>query len=162
MSKPARSIAVEADSVEERRGTIYPKPYDAGFEKRIKRALGDVFGMNQFGVNLVTLEPGAMSSQRHWHAREDEFVYVLDGVITLVTDEGEAALSPGMAAGFPAGEQNGHHLINRTEASARYLEVGTRSPDDEVDYPDVDMKARKKDGRWSLTRKDGTSFDGSE
>ncbi|MDA7945869.1 MAG: cupin domain-containing protein [Hyphomicrobiaceae bacterium] len=159
MRKPAHPIALEASDVEGRRGTIYPKPFDAGFENRIKRALGDEFGLTQFGVNLVTLEPGAMSAQRHWHAREDEFVYVLEGTITLITDEGETELVPGMAAGFPAGEANGHHLVNRFGEPVSYLEVGTRSQADEVDYPDVDMKAENVNGSWRITRKDGTSFD---
>ncbi len=157
-----RPTAAAAAGVAERRGTLYPSPHDQGFEGRIRQALGDVFGLSQFGVNLVTLEPGAMSSQRHWHAREDEFVYVLEGTIALVTDEGETALTAGMAAGFPAGEPNGHHLVNRTDTPALYLEVGSRYPEDEVDYPDIDMKVRKRHGRWHFTRKDGTPFDAPE
>ena len=102
----------------ERRGTIYPAPYAEGFDRRIKRALTPALGLTQFGVNLTTLEPGAMSSLRHWHAKEDECVYMLEGELVLVTDDGEHVLSPGMAAGFAAGEANGHHLINRSAAPA--------------------------------------------
>jgi uncharacterized cupin superfamily protein len=157
--KPARlPAAIVAVDVEARRGVIYPKPYDEGFEGRVKRALGNMFGLDQFGVNHVILEPGAMSSQRHWHAREDEFVYVLEGEITLVTDAGETALRPGMAAGFKAGEANGHCLVNRTDKAVAYLEIGTRYDEDEADYPDVDMRGRKENGRWHLSRKDGTPY----
>lgn len=158
--KPARHPAsVVAADVEARRGAIYPKPYDEGFEGRVKRALENVFGLDQFGVNQVTLQPGAMSSQRHSHAREDEFVYVLEGEITLITDAGETDLRPGMAAGFKAGERNGHCLVNRTDKAVTYLEVGTRYDEDEVKYPDIDMRGRKESGRWHLSRKDGTPYE---
>ena len=156
MPDPVHPIAVSGLDVAGRRSTVYPKPFDAGFEKRIKRALGDVFGLSQFGVNLVTLEPGAMSAHRHWHQREDEFVYVLEGSPMLVTDAGDTRLEPGMAAGFPAGEANGHHLVNNTDGPVLYLEVGTRSQGEDVEYPDVDMKARKVDGRYQIAHKDGT------
>jgi uncharacterized cupin superfamily protein len=96
-----------------RRKTIYPPEYSAGFDKRIKRALGDAGGLTQFGVNLTTLEPGAMSALRHWHQHEDELVFVLEGEVTLITDAGEEMLGRGMAATFPAGEPNAHHLVNR-------------------------------------------------
>lgn len=141
------------------RGVNYPKPFNAGFEKRIKRRLGDVFGLTQFGVNLVTLEPGAMSTQRHWHHREDEFVYVLEGKPTLETNAGETQLSPGMAAGFPAGEPNGHHLVNKSNETVLYLEIGTRSPVEDAVYSDVDMEAKKVDGKYRITHKDGTPYD---
>ena len=109
-----------------RRGTIYPPPHDQGFEGRVKRALTGLLGLTQLGVNLTTLEPGAMSAQRHWHTSEDECVYVIEGEITLVTDEGATLLGPGMVAGFPKGERNGHHLVNRSAEPAHYLEIGTR------------------------------------
>ena len=141
-----------------RSGTIYPKQLAGPLEGRAKRALGDVFGLTQFGVNLTTLAPGSWSSQRHWHEKEDEFVYVVDGEITLVDDAGEHVLKPGMCAGFKAGSPNGHHLVNRSSVPATYVEIGTRSADEKSHYPDVDMKAAKVDGKWVLTKKDGSGF----
>lgn len=141
-----------------RRGTIYPKPLDAGFEGRIKRVLTDALGLSQFGVNLTTLEPGAMSSLRHWHVKEDECVYILSGEATLVTDEGEKILKPGMAAGFPAGERNGHHLVNKGTEAVIYLEIGTRSPDEDATYPDADLRAEKRAGKFRFFRKNGEPY----
>lgn len=138
-----------------RSGTIYPRPFADGFDKRIKRALGNVAGLTQFGVNLTTLEPGAMSAQRHWHRSEDEFVFVLDGELVLVTDAGDDILSAGMAAGFAAGVANAHHLINRSALPATYLEIGTRASDDDVIYPDVDLALAKRNGVVTMTRKNG-------
>ena len=109
-------------------------------------------------MNLTTLAPGSWSSQRHWHEKEDEFVYVVDGEITLVDDAGEHVLKPGMCAGFKAGSPNGHHLVNRSSVPATYVEIGTRSADEKSHYPDVDMKAAKVDGKWVLTKKDGSGF----
>ena len=105
------------------------------------------------------LAPGAWSSQRHWHSRQDELVYVLEGEVALVTDGGEDTLSPGMVAAFPAGDANGHHLVNRGERDALVLEIGDRSPGDEVVYPDVDMAARMDTPAYSFTRRDGTPFE---
>lgn len=153
------AILEQPMSVPGRRGTNYPKPHDAGFDGRIKRALGVPLGLTQFGVNLTTLEPGAMSALRHWHASEDEFVYVLTGDVILITDEGEQVLGPGMAAGFPAGEANGHHLVNRGGAPATYLEVGTRSATEDATYPDDDLVAEKRDGAYRFFHKDGTSYE---
>jgi uncharacterized cupin superfamily protein len=142
-----------------RRGTIYPKPLDTGFEGRIKRALTERLGLTQFGVNLTTLEPGAQSSHRHWHAKEDEFIYVLSGELVLVTMDGEQTLHPSMAAGFPAGDKNGHHLVNRSTAPATYLEIGTRSADEDATYPDVDLRGEKRDGKFRFFHKDGTPYE---
>jgi uncharacterized cupin superfamily protein len=111
-----------------RMGSIYPAPFAAPVTGREKRALGDPLGLTQFGVNLVTLGPGSWSSQRHWHENEDDFIYVLEDEVSLVTDEGETVLRPGMAAGFAAGARDGHHLVNRGLVPARYLEVGTPAP----------------------------------
>jgi uncharacterized cupin superfamily protein len=138
-----------------RRGSLYPPPFAEPVAGREKRALGDALGLTQFGVNLVTLAPGAWSSQRHWHAQEDEFIYVLEGDVTLVTDAGEQVLGPGMAAGFPAGKADGHHLINRTDKPARYLEAGTRAETEVAHYSDIDLMARKEKGRFVFTRKNG-------
>jgi uncharacterized cupin superfamily protein len=142
-----------------RRSTIYPKPFDEGFDKRIKRALTDGLGLTQFGVNLTTLEPGGKSAHRHWHACEDEFIYVLSGELTLVTDEGEQTLKPSMAVGFPAGEKNGHQLVNNSGEPATYLEIGTRAVNDEATYPDIDLKAEKRDGRFRFFKKSGEPYE---
>jgi len=139
-------------------GSIYPAPFGDPLAGREKRALGDALKLTQFGVNLVTLAPGGWSSQRHWHANEDEFNYVLRGEVTLVTDAGEKVLVPGMAAGFPAGKANGRHLINRCDGPAIYLEVGTRAESEEAQYSDIDMMARKEGGRFVFMRKNGEPY----
>jgi uncharacterized cupin superfamily protein len=141
-----------------RRSTIYPARFAKDLEGRIKRALTDALGLTQFGVNLTTLEPGAMSSHRHWHVKEDECVYVLEGELVLVTDEGECLLRQGMAAGFPAGVANGHHLVNRSAAPATYLEIGTRSKDEVATYSDIDLKAEKHDGTFRFFTKAGEPY----
>ena len=143
-----------------RRGSSYPAPYDAPVAGREKQALGDGLGLRNFGVNLVRLKPGDWSAQRHWHTRQDEFVYVLEGELTLVTDAGERVLAPGMAAGFPAGNGDGQHLINRTDAEAVYLEVGDRLPGDSVDYPDIDMRVENRAERKRFTNKKGEPYEG--
>ena len=159
MAPRLRSPAFDPQTVPERRGSSYPEPYRAQVEARRKRPLGDAAGLTQFGVNLVELPPGCWSSQRHWHTHEDEFVYVLDGELTLVTEAGEQILGPGMAAGFPAGKPDGHHLINRTARPATYLEVGSRRDDvDECDYPDIDMAVRLVDGRQMYVKKSGEPY----
>jgi uncharacterized cupin superfamily protein len=125
---------------------------------RERRRLGDALGLKNFGVNLLRLPPGCASSQRHWHTRQDEFVYVLAGEVVLVTDRGEQTLRAGMAAGFPAGTGDGHHLVNRSAADALLLEVGDRTPGDEADYSDIDMMVRWVDGEERYLRKDGTPY----
>lgn len=152
------SIAISATEVDGRTTSPYPAPFGEATAGRIKYALGDVFDLTQFGVNYVTMEPGTMSAQRHWHESEDEFVFIIDGEITLITDEGETVLQPGMAAGFKAGDANGHCLVNRTDKTVAYLEVGTRSADDNVDYPDIDLKAEKRGGKFAFLHKDGTPY----
>ena len=141
-----------------RRGTIYPTEHAVGFEGRVRRALTETLGLTQFGVNLTTLEPGAMSAHRHWHENEDEFVYVLSGELTLVTKDGEQVLKPSMAVGFPKGDRNGHHLVNNSDKPGTYLEIGTRTRDDNVDYPDIDMKNEKRDGRPRFYHKNGDPY----
>ena len=140
-------------------GTGYPAPYDEAVRGRFRQKLGDAGGLTQFGVNLMRLAPGAASSHRHWHAREDEFVLVLEGEVVLEEDDGETVLRAGEAAGFPAGRAVGHRLVNRGEADAVLLEVGTRSTDDTSTYTDaeVDMQAVKRGAStWTMLRKDGT------
>ncbi len=131
--------ALDPATVAERTGSAYPEPLGERCRARGKRALGNQLGLTHFGVNLTRIEPGAWSALRHWHARQDEFVYLLEGELVLVSDAGEQTLRAGMAAGFPAGEPDGHHLINRSAAPALYLEVGDRSAGDEVHYPDADL-----------------------
>lgn len=145
-------------AVEGRRGTIYPTQFKDGLDGRIKRALGDAGGLSQFGANLTTLEPGAISAQRHWHSSEDEFVYILDGTLTLVTDAGEEQLSAGMAAAFPAGEANGHQIVNRSNAAATYLEIGTRMQEDDVVYSDIDLRMEKRDGQRTFKHRNGGPY----
>jgi len=148
---------IDVGSVPERRGSSYPPPFDEIAKDRVRRRLGDAAGLTQFGVNLLMLPPGAASSQRHWHSSEDEFVYVVSGEVTLVTDKGEEILRAGDCAGFPANDGNGHQLINRSSSVAVCLEIGTRSSDDVCLYPDIDMKIDKRRG-GGFTRKDGTPY----
>jgi uncharacterized cupin superfamily protein len=162
MSAPPapRPIAlVAAEAPPRKQQSTYPQPFAAGVAGRLKRPLGDPFGLTNFGVNLTRLAPGAMSAFRHAHATQDEFVYVLEGEPTLITDEGETALRPGMCAGFKAGTGNGHHLVNRTDRDVLILEVGDRSANDSATYPDDDLVAvLGPDGRWGYTHKDGTPY----
>jgi uncharacterized cupin superfamily protein len=151
--------AIDPAILPARRGSSYPEPFRKEAEGRVKRALGDPSGLAQFGVNLVELPPGCWSAQRHWHTHEDELVYVLDGELTLVTDAGEQVLRAGMAAGFPAGQPDGHHLINQSDRPATYLEVGTRREDvDEVEYPDIDMAVRQGPDGQRFVKKSGEPY----
>lgn len=146
-------------SIAERRSSIYPAPFNKGYELRAKRALTAALGLTQFGVNVTTLEPGGGSAERHWHHAEDECIYVLEGELTLVADDGETLLGPGMAAGFPAGDANGHHLINRSDSPATYLEIGTRAENEDAVYPDIDLKAERRGGAFRFLHKDGTPYE---
>ena len=126
---------------------------------RDKRVLGDLFGLTNFGVNLTRLAPGGQSALRHAHGKQDEFVYILEGEATLVTDSGETLLKPGMCAGFKASTGDAHHLVNRTKKDIVFLEVGDRSAGDSVNYPDDDVVAiYGSDGKWKYSRKDGTPY----
>lgn len=151
-------VALAASEVAPRAGSNYPPDLAKVVAGRTKRVLGDRFGLDQFGVNHVTLEPGAQSSHRHWHEVEDEFVYVLSGEIMLRDDHGEQRLTPGMCAGFKAGVMNGHCLVNASTSPATYLEIGTRSLTESAHYPDTDLKAGKVDGKYWFTRKDGSAL----
>ena len=137
----------------------YPAEFAGVCEKREKRRLGDAFGLRNFGVNLVRLAPGSASAQRHWHSAQDEFIYILDGEATLVTDAGERRMGPGAMMGFPANSPDGHQLVNKSDGDVLYLEVGDRSEGDEVDYPDIDLLVRWIDGTRRYVRKDGTPYD---
>lgn len=138
-------------------GSGYPAPYDRAVAQRQRRRVGDVAGLSHFGVNLTRLPAGTWSSQRHWHSGEDEFVYVIEGELILVTDAGEEILRSGDCAGFKAGEANGHHLQNRSSHDALILEVGSRRPqDDAVTYPGIDLKIAN--GSRSYTHLDGKPY----
>ena len=154
-----KPVAIDTATITPKVGSAYPSPYDIPCAERERRVLGNPFGLNDFGVNLLTLPPGAWSSQRHWHTHEDEFIYVLDGHPTLVTDAGRTPLSPGMCAGFPAGTGDGHHLVNETDRPVICLEVGSRKADDDGYYSDIDMQIIGYNrGGW-FSRKDGTPYD---
>ena len=148
-----------ADAAPRAKASNYPEPFAPRMSGREKRPLGELFGLTNFGVNLTRLTPGAVSALRHAHSKQDEFVYVLAGCPTLVTDEGETPLSPGMCAGFRAGTGNAHHLVNRTNDEVVFLEVGDRTPGDAATYPDDDIEAvLGADGKWRFTRKDGRPY----
>lgn len=136
----------------------YPEPFASRMAGRTKRALGNVFGLRNFGVNLTVLQPGAVSSLRHAHSTQDEFIYILSGTPILHTDKGRTQLSPGMCAGFPAGQSDAHCLRNESDQEVVYLEVGDRSPNDQAIYPDDDLKAELVAGAWRFSHKDGQAY----
>lgn len=150
--------ALDAEQVTAVTGSGYPEPFKSRVSTRRKRKLGDALGLKNFGVNLTTLPPGAESALRHWHTHEDEFIYIVSGELTLVTNDGRQRLTPGMCAGFPAGKADGHCLVNRTDRDAVYLEVGDRKPDDAVTYPDDDIAGRATPQGRRFTKKDGTPY----
>jgi uncharacterized cupin superfamily protein len=139
-------------------GSTYPEPLNRVAAGRLRKRLGNAAGLDQFGVNLTTLKPGAASSLRHWHHNEDELVYVLEGEVTLIEDGGETLLKPGDAAGFKAGVANGHHLVNKSARDAVYLEIGTRAKHERADYPDVDLVMSRDDAGGHFTHKDGKPY----
>lgn len=141
-------------------GSIYPEPYAAMMAGRSSLRLGDAAGLTQFGVNLVTLEPGALSSLRHWHMAEDEFVMVTEGECVMVTDAGDTVMRAGDCAGFPAGATDGHHFINRSDRTARFLVVGSKARREVATYSDVDLKVEIEGGKARFTYKDGTDWAG--
>jgi len=159
MDAAALPIArVAADVAPRAALSIYPEPYASLMRGRVKRQLGDAFGLKNFGVNLTRLEPGAMSALRHAHAKQDEFVYILEGTATLVTDEGRTPLRPGMCAGFPAGTGNAHHLTNESDQDVVYLEIGDRTPGDSAVWPDDDLQVIEIDGKRRFAHLDGRPY----
>jgi uncharacterized cupin superfamily protein len=142
--------------------TGYPEPFRQAVLGRERKRLGNAVGLDQFGVNLSRLKPGAASSQRHWHQNEDELVYMLEGELVLVEDGGETVLKPGDAAGWKAGVANGHCLINRTERDAVYIEIGTRAGRETANYPDIDMRAERDDKGMRYVHRDGAPYPGAE
>ena len=147
---------INIEQVPRVKGSGYPSPFDAPCAQRVRQRLGDAGGLTDFGVNLMHLPPGSWSSQRHWHSHEDEFVYVLAGELTLVEDDGETLLRAGDCAAFAKGSGNGHHMINRSDAMAIYLEVGSRAPADLTTCSDIDMMSTNADGRF--VRKNGEPY----
>lgn len=155
-SNPLSLPALDPETVPAVSTTGYPEPYRAALAGRAKRRIGNALGLTHFGVNLVRLAPGAASAQRHWHSSEDEFVYILEGEVELVTDAGAQTLTAGVTAGFPAGKPDGHHLVNRSKQDVLYLEVGDRRPEsDEAEYPDIDLRLVNRNGKLVFTHKDG-------
>ncbi len=157
MSKPPISLVAGAAPLRAK-ASNYPEPFAARMAGREKRPLGDLFGLTNFGVNLTRLKPGAASALRHFHSRQDEFIYILEGRPTLLTDAGPTVLEPGHCAGFKAGSGDGHCLINETQEDVVYLEIGDRTPGDEGAYPDDDLKAKLLGGQWRFLHKDDTPY----
>jgi uncharacterized cupin superfamily protein len=155
-SRPVAVLAVEAPP--RTKPSNYPEPFASRMAGRLKRPLGDLFGLTNFGVNLTALVPGAISALRHAHSRQDEFIYILKGRPTLRTNAGDTVLEPGMCAGFKAGTGDAHHLINQTTEEVVYLEVGDRTPGDQGSYPDDDIRAELSEGGWVFTHKDGRPY----
>lgn len=149
---------INPTDIEPRLGTSYPDEHKGGSESRIKHVVGDALGLTQYGVNIVTLPPGGESALQHWHTVEDEFVYIISGELTLVSEAGENVLQAGMTAGFPGGEENGHHLVNKSGADATYLEVGTRLDNDEVYYPGKDLSVRNLGNGRAFHTLDGKPY----
>ena len=157
MARDGDFPVLDPAEVRVRSGSSYPDGLKEVVEGRHVRGLGDALGLRNFGVNVVTLQPGAASAHRHWHSHEDEFVYVLDGALTLVMDAGERELGAGMVAGFAAGTADGHCLVNRGAEPASFLVVGDRSALDECHYPDVDLHL-KRGLSATFSHKDGSAF----
>lgn len=159
MTKPEpKPVAVAAAEAAPRtKPSNYPEPFASMVQGRVKRPLGDLFGLQGFGVNLVTLPPGAMSALQHRHSVQDEWIFVLSGEITLIHDQGETLLTAGMCAGFAAGG-TAHQLLNRSAQDATYLEVGDRRSGDSVDYPRDDLVAVRVEDGWRFTHKDGEPY----
>lgn len=153
-----KTHAFQAEEVPVTTGTGYPAPFNSVAAGRDKRKVGDHAGLSGYGVNIVTLPPGGASAQRHWHEREEEFTYMISGELILITDDGEEIITSGMMMGFPAGYENGHHLVNRSDSAAVYMEIGTRCADEVCHYPDVDLHFIGKDGNETFTHKDGTPY----
>ena len=149
---------IDVQAVPETNITGYPAPFRDLVKGRFRRALGNAGGLTQFGVNLCRLAPGAATAQRHWHEKEDELVFVLDGELMLIEDDGETLLKAGDAAAFKAGTRNGHHLVNRSGRDALLLEIGTRDPNDRGEYPDLDMTFVCENGVDRFLHRDGTPY----
>jgi uncharacterized cupin superfamily protein len=150
--------ALDPATVEEKRGSGYPEPFRSRMGDRAKKRLAAACGLGNLGVNLVRLGPGGQSALRHWHTLDDEFVYVLEGEVVLVTDGGEQVLGPGMCAGYPAGSRDAHHFVNRSERPAVYLEIGANTPGDNAFYPDDDLMWGADEAGEFAAHKDGRRY----
>ena len=154
MNQPIHSLEVPSETE-----NAFPEPFRTRLGKSEWRGLSDYFDLSQFGVNLEVLSPNAQSPLRHWHTGSDEFVFVLEGELTLITDEGEKVLGSGMCAGFKANVKNGHHLVNKSDRSAAFIVVGSRIQGDKVHYPDDDIQwLPDESGEWKAARKDGSLY----
>jgi uncharacterized cupin superfamily protein len=149
---------IDIDNLSSDAATGYPEPFRQIVLGRSRKRLGNAAGLTQFGVNLTTLKPGSASAQRHWHAAEDEFVYMLAGEVVLCEDGGEVLLRPGDAAGFKAGVANGHCLINKSNRDALYLEIGTRAVRERAEYPDIDMRMERDEKGARFLHKSGEPY----
>ncbi|HOF51380.1 MAG TPA: cupin domain-containing protein [Rhodoferax sp.] len=156
-AKPLIALRAE-DAPPRTKPSNYPEPFASMMAGRLKRPLGDLFGLSNFGVNLTRLAPNSVSALRHAHTKQDEFIYVLQGRPVLITDEGRTQLEPGMCTGFKAGTGNGHALVNESADEVVYLEVGDRTPGDAATYPDDDLQATLVEGSWKFAHKDGTPY----
>ena len=146
---------IDLSALPYREGSSYPAPHDAAMAGRRQKKLGDGAGLTQFGANLVRLAPGAMSSLRHWHVHQDEFLVVTEGTLTLIDDHGATPLAPGDCCAFPAGDPNGHHIVNRSDTEGAFVVVGTRTERETGWYCDVDMKVDADAEGMRFTRRDG-------
>ncbi len=162
MTDKERPVYIDSIKVEAKTGSAYPQSFWKKVGNRQKRKLGDVFGIDQFGVNLTTLPPGAWSALRHWHYNEDEFVYILSGEVTLINDDGDFLLTEGMCAGFPSGVKNGHHLVNRSDQTASFLEVGSRADNEKAVYPDEDLLVSRDENGFVFTDRNNVAYDDSD
>ena len=159
MSDESKPVAVTAaEAPRRRKASAYPEPFASRVAGRVKRPLGDLYSLTNFGVNLTRLAPEATSALRHSHTKQDEFVYILEGRPTLRTDRGSIELAPGMCAGFAAGTSDAHHLLNETSEDVVYLEIGDRTAGDEGHYPDDDLAALRMEDGWRFAHKDGTPY----
>lgn len=158
IDEPITMTIIDPNQLPSRTGSNYPDRFKSVVAGREKRRLGEATGLKNFGVNLTTLPPKSRSALRHWHTKQDEFIYVLSGELTLITDAGESILQSGQAAGFPAGEANGHCLYNHSDEVATYLEIGDRTPDDSATYPDDDLIAIALEQGWQFTHKNGIPY----
>jgi uncharacterized cupin superfamily protein len=149
---------IDIPSVKTEISTGYPEPFRDAVAGRERKRLGNVVGLDQYGVNLTRLKPGMQSSQRHWHETEDEFVYILEGEVVLCENAGETVLKPGDAAGWKAGVANGHCLVNRSSRDAVYLEIGSRMQRDRVEYPDIDLRNTKDESGTRFLHKSGEPY----
>ncbi len=157
-SETQKKHTFRVEDVSEITGNGYPPPLDRIAEGRTKRKVSDHAGLNDYGINITALPPGGWSAQRHWHEQEDEFIYIMSGELVLVTDDGEETVTAGHMMGFPKGYKNGHHLVNRSNENAVYMEIGTRCRDEVCHYPDVDLYMEMKNGEDIFTHKDGTPY----